>query len=127
MSSLKFQLLEAQVYFVEYAGTAIESLSMEARMTICNMSIEMGARGGMIAPDQTTFDYIQGREFSPKGEQWETALQYWKSLHTDEGASYDKVLKFNTADIQPMVTYGTNPGMGIGIQRQDSCGKPRWF
>lgn len=102
-------------YFVEYAGTAIEALSMEARMTICNMSIEMGARGGMIAPDQTTFDYVEGREFAPKGEAFEKAVAYWKTLPTDPGAKYDKVLVYDAADIAPMVTYGTNPGMGIKI------------
>lgn len=102
-------------YFVEYAGSTIRSLSMEGRMTICNMSIEMGARGGLIAPDQTTFDYIQGREFAPKGEQWDKALAQWQTLYSDEDAKFDKVLEFNAADIQPMVTYGTNPGMGIGV------------
>ena len=102
-------------YFVEYAGTAIESLSMEGRMTVCNMSIEMGARGGMIAPDQTTFDYLQGREFAPQGEKWDQQLAYWRTLPTDEGATYDRVLKFRAEDIAPMVTYGTNPGMGMGI------------
>jgi 3-isopropylmalate/(R)-2-methylmalate dehydratase large subunit len=102
-------------YFVEYAGSAITSLSMEARMTICNMSIEMGARGGLIAPDQTTFDYVKGRKFAPQGEAFEEAVAYWKTLKTDEGAKYDKVLTFNAEDIEPMITYGTNPGMGIGI------------
>lgn len=102
-------------YFVEYAGSAIRSLSMEGRMTICNMSIEMGARGGLIAPDQTTFDYMYGREFAPKGEDWDKALAYWKTLYSDEGAQFDKVLSFDAADIQPMITYGTNPGMGIGV------------
>ncbi|MGO1521380.1 MAG: 3-isopropylmalate dehydratase large subunit [Sphingobacterium sp.] len=102
-------------YFVEYAGSAIRSLSMEGRMTICNMSIEMGAKGGLIAPDQTTFDYIQGREFAPKGDQWDTALAYWQTLYTDDDAKFDKVLEFDAADIQPMITYGTNPGMGIGV------------
>lgn len=102
-------------YFVEYAGSAIRSLSMEGRMTICNMSIEMGAKGGLIAPDQTTFDYIQGREFAPKGDQWDTALAYWQTLYTDDDAEFDKVLEFDAADIQPMITYGTNPGMGIGV------------
>ncbi len=103
-------------YFVEYAGEAIRSLSMEGRMTICNMSIEMGARGGMIAPDQTTFDYMQGREFAPKGEAWDQALAHWKSLPTDEGATFDKEYHYRAEDITPMVTYGTNPGMGMGIQ-----------
>ena len=102
-------------YFVEYAGSAIRSLSMEARMTICNMSIEMGARGGMIAPDETTFDYIHGREFAPKGEAWERALDYWSTLYSDEGATFDKEYNFPAEDIEPMITYGTNPGMGIKI------------
>ncbi|WP_286779036.1 MULTISPECIES: 3-isopropylmalate dehydratase large subunit [Sphingobacterium] len=102
-------------YFIEYAGSAIRSLSMEARMTICNMSIEMGARGGLIAPDQITFDYVEGREFAPKGEEWDQALAYWKTLYSDEDSIFDKVLTFDAADIAPMITYGTNPGMGMGI------------
>ena len=102
-------------YYIEYAGMTIQSLSMEARMTICNMSIEMGARGGLIAPDQTTFDYVKGREFAPKGEEWDKALAYWKTLYSDADAQFDKVLSFNAADITPMITYGTNPGMGMGI------------
>ncbi|MDX2247214.1 MAG: 3-isopropylmalate dehydratase large subunit [Bacteroidia bacterium] len=102
-------------YFVEYAGSAIRALSMEARMTICNMSIEMGARGGMIAPDETTFDYIAGREFAPHGEDFQRAVAFWKTLHTDEDAVFDKELFFDAADIEPMITYGTNPGMGIPI------------
>lgn len=102
-------------YFIEYAGTTIQALSMEARMTICNMSIEMGARGGLIAPDQTTFDYIKGREFAPKGEDWDKELAYWKTLYTDADAQFDKVLDFKAEDITPMITYGTNPGMGMGI------------
>ena len=105
-------------YFIEYAGTTIQSLSMEARMTICNMSIEMGARGGLIAPDQTTFDYVKGREFAPKGEDWDKALAYWKTLYSDADAQFDKVLSFNAEDITPMITYGTNPGMGMGITEQ---------
>ena len=84
-------------------------------MTLCNMSIEMGARGGLIAPDQTTFDYVEGREFAPKGEDWDKAVAYWKTLNTDEGAEFDKVLNFHASDIEPMITYGTNPGMGVGI------------
>lgn len=103
-------------YFVEYAGDAIKSLSMEARMTICNMSIEMGARGGLIAPDETTYEYMKGREFMPKGKSWEKAVKYWKTLPSDEGAKYDRVEVFIAQDIQPMITYGTNPGMGIGIK-----------
>ena len=102
-------------YFVEYAGTAIQSLSMEARMTICNMSIEMGARGGMIAPDDTTFQYIKGRDYAPKGEHWNKALDFWRTLYSDKDAVFDKEYHFNAADIEPMITYGTNPGMGIGI------------
>ncbi|MGW8123845.1 3-isopropylmalate dehydratase large subunit [Roseivirga echinicomitans] len=103
-------------YFIEYAGSAIRSLSMEARMTICNMSIEMGARGGMIAPDETTFDYIEGREFAPKGEAFEQAVAYWKTLHSDADAIFDQEYHFDAADIEPMITYGTNPGMGIKIK-----------
>ncbi|WP_343303367.1 3-isopropylmalate dehydratase large subunit [Chitinophaga niabensis] len=102
-------------YFVEYAGEAIRNLSMEARMTICNMSIEMGARGGLIAPDATTFEYIKGREFAPKGADWDKALAYWETLKTDEDAVFDAVLTFDAADIEPQITYGTNPGMGIGV------------
>jgi len=104
-------------YFVEYAGDTIRSLSMEGRMTICNMSIEMGARGGMIAPDQTTFDYVKGKEFAPKGEAWDKALSWWRTLYSDDNAVFDKVLYFDAADIEPMITYGTNPGMGIGITK----------
>jgi 3-isopropylmalate/(R)-2-methylmalate dehydratase large subunit len=102
-------------YFVEYAGSAIRSLSMEGRMTICNMSIEMGARGGMIAPDEVTFEYIKGRKFAPSGEEWEKSLAYWKTLYSDPDAEFDSVLEFRAEDIEPMITYGTNPGMGIGI------------
>ncbi|HRI79285.1 MAG TPA: 3-isopropylmalate dehydratase large subunit [Cyclobacteriaceae bacterium] len=102
-------------YFVEYAGDAIRSLSMEARMTICNMSIEMGARGGMIAPDEVTFNYIKGRKFAPAGKAFDLKVQEWKALKSDEGAAYDKVLKFDAADIRPMITYGTNPGMGMAV------------
>ena len=102
-------------YFVEFAGSAIRSLSMEARMTICNMSIEMGARGGMIAPDETTFEYMKGREFMPKGKDWEDAVAYWRTLPSDEGAEYDRVEIFQAEDIEPMITYDTNPGMGIGV------------
>ncbi len=102
-------------YFVEYSGSAIRSLSMEARMTICNMSIEMGARGGMIAPDETTYEYMKGRKFAPKGKEWDKAVAYWKTLPTDEGATYDRELLINAKDIEPMITYGTNPGMGMKI------------
>ena len=102
-------------YFVEYAGSTIEALSMEARMTICNMSIEMGARGGLIAPDETSFDYIRGREFAPQGKDFNELVAYWKTLPSDPGATYDKVLTYDADDIAPMITYGTNPGMGIKI------------
>ena len=102
-------------YFVEYAGDTIRNLSMEARMTICNMSIEMGARGGLIAPDETTFNYIKGRKFAPQGAAFETLVEKWKQLKSDEGATYDQVLTYDAADIAPMITYGTNPGMGIKI------------
>ncbi len=102
-------------YFVEFCGSAIEALSMEARMTICNMSIEMGARGGMIAPDQKTFDYVEGKDFAPKGEAWDAALAYWKTLPSDTDANFDKEVYFKAEDIGPMVTYGTNPGMGVTV------------
>lgn len=102
-------------YAVEYAGSAIRNLSMEARMTICNMSIEMGARCGMIAPDETTFNYIKGRKFAPQGDEWTRAVEYWKTLYTDPDAVFDSELNINAEDIEPMITYGTNPGMGIGI------------
>ena len=102
-------------YFVEYAGEAVRSLTMEERMTLCNLSIEMGARGGLIAPDETTFSYIKGREFAPKGERWEEAMAYWRTLHSDEGAQFDKEVTFDVSQIGPMITYGTNPGMGMPI------------
>jgi 3-isopropylmalate/(R)-2-methylmalate dehydratase large subunit len=105
-------------YFVEYAGDVFRDMSMEGRMTVCNMSIEMGARGGMIAPDETTFRYISGRDKAPTGSAWDKALAYWKTLHTEEGAVFDKEYHFDAADIEPMITYGTNPGMGIGITRR---------
>jgi len=102
-------------YFVEYAGEAIENLSMEGRLTLCNLSIEMGARGGMVAPDETTFEYVKGRLFAPEGEAWNKALAYWKSLPSDKDAVFDKEVVLDAADIEPMVTYGTNPGMGMAI------------
>jgi 3-isopropylmalate/(R)-2-methylmalate dehydratase large subunit len=102
-------------YAVEYAGSAIRDLSMEARMTICNMSIEMGARCGMIAPDETTFSYMKGRKFVPQDAAWNEALKYWKTLFTDQGAEFDAELNIDASEIEPMITYGTNPGMGIGI------------
>jgi 3-isopropylmalate/(R)-2-methylmalate dehydratase large subunit len=102
-------------YFIEYAGSSIRSLSMEGRMTLCNMSIECGSRGGLIAPDDCTFSYLKGREFAPKGTEWESALAHWKTLRTDDDAVFDLELKYNTADMEPMITYGTNPGMGMKI------------
>ncbi|WP_101908234.1 3-isopropylmalate dehydratase large subunit [Tenacibaculum dicentrarchi] len=102
-------------YFCEYAGNVFEEMSMEGRMTVCNMSIEMGARGGMIAPDKTTFDYVKGKEFAPKGEDFDTKVAYWKTLKTDTNATFDKEYTLNAEDIEPMITFGTNPGMGIKI------------
>lgn len=105
-------------YFVEYAGDTIRSLSMEGRLTLCNLSIEMGARGGFIAPDETTFEYIKGRPYAPKGEEWDKAVAYWRTLKSGDDAVFDKEVRFDAADIEPMITYGTNPGMGIGISRE---------
>ena len=102
-------------FFVEYAGQAVREMSMEGRLTLCNLSIEMGARGGFVAPDETTFSYLKGREYAPKGEEWERAVAYWKTLRSDDDAVFDKELFFDAADIEPRVTFGTNPGMGIGI------------
>ena len=102
-------------YFVEYAGDVVTALSMEGRLTLCNLSIEMGARGGFIAPDEVTFDYVKGKEYAPKGEDWDKALAYWKTLKSDPDAVFDKELTFDAKDIEPRITYGTNPGMGIGI------------
>ena len=105
-------------YFVEYAGSAVRNLTMEGRLTLCNLSIEMGARGGLVAPDETTFAYIKGREHAPKGEAWDKALAYWKTLKSDEEAVFDKEVLFDAADIEPMITYGTNPGMGMGLTQR---------
>lgn len=102
-------------YVIEYAGEAIRSLSMEERMTICNMSIEAGAKAGMIAPDETTFEYVKGREFTPKGEDWDAALAYWKTLYSDADAQFDSIVELDAADIAPQVTWGTNPGQVIGV------------
>ena len=102
-------------HFVEYAGNVFTNMSMEGRMTVCNLSIEMGARGGMIAPDEKTFDYIRGREFTPKGDEWDKAMNYWQDLYTEESAIFDKEFFFDGIEIEPMITFGTNPGMGIGI------------
>lgn len=102
-------------YFVEFAGSAIRNLTMEGRMTVCNMSIEMGARGGLIAPDEKTIEYVKGREYAPKGTDWDEAVEKWKALVTDEDAKFDTIYNFKASDIEPMITYGTNPGMGVGI------------
>jgi 3-isopropylmalate/(R)-2-methylmalate dehydratase large subunit len=102
-------------YFIEFAGSAIRGLSMEGRMTICNMSIECGARGGLIAPDDTTFEYVKGREFAPKGEAFDKAVAKWKQLKTDDDAVFDKEITYEASEIEPMITYGTNPGMGTKV------------
>ncbi len=102
-------------YFVEYAGEAIRSLTMEGRLTLCNLSIEMGARGGMVAPDDVTFDYLKGREGSPEGEEWDAAVEKWRALASDADATFDEEIHFKAEDIEPMITYGTNPGLGMGI------------
>ena len=102
-------------YFVEYAGDVVRNLSMEGRLTLCNLSIEMGARGGFVAPDETTFAYLKGKEYAPKGKAWDQAVEEWKALKSGEDAIFDKELSFDAADIEPRITYGTNPGMGIGI------------
>ena len=102
-------------YFVEYSGQVVKDMTMEGRLTLCNLSIEMGARGGFVAPDETTFEYIKGREFAPTGEAWDKAVAYWKTLQSGDDAVFDKELNFEAADIETRITYGTNPGMGIGI------------
>ena len=105
-------------HFVEYSGDVFSAMSMEGRMTVCNMSIEMGARGGMIAPDEKTFTYLKNREFAPKDQDWDIAVKYWKELFTDKDAQFDSEFKFNGEEIQPMITYGTNPGMGMAINQE---------
>jgi len=102
-------------YFIEYAGSVVRSMTMEGRLTLCNLSIEMGARGGFIAPDEVTFSYIKGREYAPKGEAWDKAVEFWSTLRSGDDAVFDKEITFNAADINPMITYGTNPGMGMAI------------
>ena len=104
-----------QGHIIEYRGEAIRKMSMEARMTICNMSIEAGARAGMVAPDETTFEYVKGREFAPKGEDWDAAVEYWKTLPTDEGAQFDTVVEIDGSALTPFVTWGTNPGQGLPL------------
>ena len=121
-------------YFVEYSGSAVKDLTMEGRLTLCNLSIEMGARGGFIAPDEKTFEYLKGREYAPKGEAWDKAVAYWKTLKSGDDAVFDKELNFKAEDIEPMVTYGTNPGMGCGISENiptietiDAAGKESYL
>ena len=112
---MKLTTSGATGYFVEYRGSAVRSLSMEGRLTLSNLSIEMGARGGFIAPDETTFAYLKGREYAPKGEEWDKAVAYWKTLQSGEDAVFDREIVFDAADVPPMITYGTNPGMGMPI------------
>jgi 3-isopropylmalate/(R)-2-methylmalate dehydratase large subunit len=102
-------------YVMEFAGNTITDLSMEGRMTLCNMAIEAGARAGLVAPDQTTFDYLEGREFAPKGEDWDAAVAYWKSMTTDEGAEFDKVITLKAEDIAPQVSWGTSPEQVVAV------------
>jgi 3-isopropylmalate/(R)-2-methylmalate dehydratase large subunit len=104
-------------YFVEYAGSTVRNLTMEGRLTLCNLSIEMGARGGIVAPDETTIAYLKGREYAPKADDWERAVTFWQTLKSDEDAVFDKEVVFYAEDIEPMITYGTNPGMGMGISQ----------
>ena len=112
---MKLTTSGATGYFVEYRGSAVRSLSMEGRLTLSNLSIEMGARGGFIAPDEVTFEYLKGREYAPKGEEWDKAVEFWRTLKSGDDAVFDKEVVFDAADIQPMITYGTNPGMGMPI------------
>ena len=112
---MKLTTSGATGYFVEYRGSAVRSLSMEGRLTLCNLTIEMGARGGFIAPDETTFNYLKGREFAPKGADWDKAVAYWKTLSSGDDAVFDREVVFNASEVQPMITYGTNPGMGMPI------------
>lgn len=112
---MKLTTSGATGYFVEYRGEAVRSLSMEGRLTLCNLSIEMGARGGLVAPDETTFAYLKGRQYAPKGADWDKALAYWKTLRSGEDAVFDREVRFDAADVPPMITYGTNPGMGMAV------------
>lgn len=112
---MKISTSGATGYFVEYAGSAVRSLSMEGRLTLCNLSIEMGARGGLVAPDEVTFEYLKGKPDAPKGADWDKAVARWRNLYSDEDAVFDKELHFDAADISPMITYGTNPGMGMPV------------
>jgi 3-isopropylmalate/(R)-2-methylmalate dehydratase large subunit len=111
-------------YFVEYAGSAVRSLSMEGRLTLCNLSIEMGARGGFIAPDEVTFAYLKGKEFAPKGAEWDAAVARWRELRSGDDAVFDREVVYDAADIAPMITYGTNPGLGMAINAAIPAGAP---
>jgi 3-isopropylmalate/(R)-2-methylmalate dehydratase large subunit len=115
---MKLTTSGATGYFVEYRGSAVRNLSMDGRLTLCNLTIEMGARGGFIAPDETTFAYLKGREYSPKGADWDKSVAYWKTLRSGDDAVFDREIVFDAADIQPMITFGTNPGMGMPV---DGC------
>lgn len=124
---MKLTTSGATGYFIEYAGSTIRNMSMEGRLTLCNLSIEMGARGGFIAPDETTFEYLKGREYAPKGEDWDKAVAFWRTLKSGDDAVFDREVVFDAADIQPMITYGTNPGMGMPIDGRipaDTAAKP---
>lgn len=124
---MKLTTSGATGYFVEYRGSTIRSMSMEGRLTLSNLSIEMGARGGFIAPDETTFEYLKGREYAPKGEEWDKAVAFWRTLKSGDDAVFDREVVFDAADIQPMITYGTNPGMGMPIDGRipaDTAAKP---
>ena len=112
---MKLTTSGATGYFIEYRGSTVRSLSMEGRLTLSNLSIEMGARGGFIAPDETTFEYLKGREYAPKGEEWDKAVAYWRTLKSGDDAVFDREVVFDASDIRPMITYGTNPGMGMPI------------
>ena len=113
-------------YFVEYAGSAIRSLTMEGRLTLCNLSIEMGARGGMVAPDEVTFEYLKGRDYAPKGEDWEKAVAYWRTLKSDDDAVFDKEVRFDAADIEPMITYGERRRARFVREVDGLYGFPAW-
>jgi 3-isopropylmalate/(R)-2-methylmalate dehydratase large subunit len=112
---MKLTTSGATGYFIEYRGSTVRSLSMEGRLTLSNLSIEMGARGGFIAPDETTFEYLKGREYAPKGEEWDKAVAFWRTLKSGDDAVFDREVVFDAANIKPMITYGTNPGMGMPI------------
>ncbi len=119
---MKLTTSGATGYFIEYRGSTVRSLSMEGRLTLSNLSIEMGARGGFIAPDETTFEYLKGREYAPKGEEWDKAVAFWRTLKSGDDAVFDREVVFDATDIKPMITYGTNPGMGMPIDGRIPAG-----